>query len=346
MTSTKQSTTAFLRDLLEEYSWVSTSSHSPELVALVTTNAIPTTFQAAQLKGCIYELDAPTIEIQNEIDLLRNAAASLDANMIRFKDIRRDYRAALSPIRRLPSEILVEILRRTPKEQTRQTTKEPYDIFGFNVFKISEEPWRLGQVCSSWRNAVEFLCPEMWSTLEIAWRHKLSKEKDCLIPAPKKGMPALLNRALERSQNHRLDFFFKCRGFHGHPSKRDDEPEEMSQCFDLLLRHSKRWGSTELAIVPSFLSRLSLIRGRVERVEDVYLMCAPNVMPATIDAFEIAPNLKTLDLTGMNAHACIPFPTENLISFSDTALLADQATVPKYLEIIASAPNLSDFSYR
>ncbi|KAK0472322.1 hypothetical protein IW261DRAFT_1424381 [Armillaria novae-zelandiae] len=251
MTSTEQSTSAFLRDLLSKYNWVSTFTHSPDLVARVTTNAVPTTFQATQLKASIDDLNAPIINTQREIDLLRNAAASLEEKMIRLKDIKRDYRSALSSIRRLPSEIVAEILRQTPKEQTQLAASEPYHIFGFNVFKITENPWQPGQVCSSWRDAVQFLCPEMWSTLEISSQHKLLKEKDRLIPAPKKDMPALLDRALERSQNHRLNFFFSCPGFHEHPSNRNDEPEEMSQCFDLLLRHSKRWGSVELAIVPS-----------------------------------------------------------------------------------------------
>ncbi|PBK59634.1 hypothetical protein ARMSODRAFT_1090706 [Armillaria solidipes] len=345
MTSIKQSTRAFLRDLLSRYDWVSTSSHSPELITLVSTNAIPMAFQAAQLEASIEVLDAPITKIQSEIDILRNAAASLEAKMTRLKDIRRDYRAGLSPIRRLPSEILVEILRWTPKAETQLTVLDPYHVFGFNMFTITEGPWHLGQVCNSWRDAVRFLCPEIWSTLKITWQRKRSEKEDIMIPAPKKDIPALLNRALERSQNHRLDFFFRCRGFYEYPDERVDEPEEMSQCFDLLLTHSKRWGSVELAIVPSFLSRLSLLRGRVDRVEDVCLTCAPITMPGTIDAFEIAPKLKSLDLTGMHAEAHILFPAENLVLFSDVRRLPDHDTVPRYLDIIASAPNLSDFSY-
>ncbi|KAK0501999.1 hypothetical protein EDD18DRAFT_1346559 [Armillaria luteobubalina] len=333
MTSTKQSTSAFLSDLLSRYDWVSTSNRSPKLITLLSTNAIPTALQAAQLEASIEALDAPIGEIQHEIDLLRNATASLEAKMTRLKDIRRDYRAALSPIRRLLSEILVEILRWTSKKKPTSSAKH---VFGFNVFKIRTGPWRLGQVCSSWRDAVQFLCPEIWSTLVISW-----------IPAPKKDMLALLNRALERSRNHRLDFFFRYRGFSDlreDANNRTDGPEEMSQCFDLLLSHSKRWGSVELAIVPSFLPRLSLVRGRIDCVEDVYLTCAPYTMPETLDTFEIAPKLKTLELTGMHPRSYIPFPTENLVVFSDTRRLPEHDIVPKYLDIIDSVPKLLKFT--
>ncbi|PBK59671.1 hypothetical protein ARMSODRAFT_1027217 [Armillaria solidipes] len=161
-----QSTCAFLRDLLSRYDWVSTSSHSPELIALVSTNAVPTAFQATQLKASIEVLDNPVTKIQSEIDLLRNATVTLETKIARLKDIRRDYRAALSPICRLP----IEILRWTPKDNTELNAKDSYQshhVFGFNMFKISEGPWYLGQVCSLWRDAVRFLCLEIWSRLKI-----------------------------------------------------------------------------------------------------------------------------------------------------------------------------------
>ncbi|KAK0197712.1 hypothetical protein F5146DRAFT_995344 [Armillaria mellea] len=179
----------------------------------------------------------------------------------------------------------------------------------------------------------------------MTWQRKLPEKGDSLIAAPKKDMLALLNRALERTQNQRLDFFFKCRGFLEEKAhNRNDEPEEISQCFHLLLTHSKRWRSVELAIVSSFLPWLSLVRGKIDRVEDVYLTCAPNVKPGTIDVFEFPPKLKTLDLTGMHAEAYILFPAENLVAFSDTRPLPEHDTVPKYLDIIASAPNLLEFT--
>ncbi len=64
-----------------------------------------------------------------------------------------------------------------------------------------------------------------------------------------------------------------------------------------------------------------------------------------MDAFEIAPKLKTLDISGMHAEAYIPFPADNLVLFSDGRPLPYHDTVPQCLDIIASAPNLFDLSY-
>ncbi len=346
MTSTKRSTRAFLSDLLSRFNWMSTSSRFPELIALLSTNAIPTACQAAQLKASIEVLNTFITVIQSDIDLLRSAAASLETKMERLKDIRRDYRAALSPIRCLPTEILVEIQRWTYKEKTQLKDPGPYRVFRFNVFKTGAGPWYLGQVCSSWRDAVRFPCPEIWSTLEITWPCMHSEKEDSMIPTPKKDIVALLDRALERSQNRRLEFLLQVLGLDKEGSVDEfEEPVEISQYFDLLLKHSNRWGSIELALVPSFLSRLSLVCGRVDRVEDVYLTCIPGAMSGTMDAFEIAPKLKTLDISGMDAEAHIPFPADNLVLFSDGRPLPDHDTVPQCLDIIASAPNLFDLSY-
>ncbi|KAK0499263.1 hypothetical protein EDD18DRAFT_1103684 [Armillaria luteobubalina] len=96
----------------------------------------------------------------------------------------------------------------------------------------------------------------------------------------------------------------------------------------------------------SFLSRLSLVRRKVDCVEDVYLLCAPNTMLGTIHMFVIPlpPRLKTSDFTEIHTEALIRFSTENLVPFSDTRPLPDDDTKPEYLEVIISAPNLSDFS--
>ncbi|KAK0477506.1 hypothetical protein EDD18DRAFT_1210776 [Armillaria luteobubalina] len=236
--------------------------------------------------------------------------------MTQLKDIRWDCRAMLSPIRCLPAEVLVEILRWTPKSNIElRDTPDNYQSFfvhGFNVFKISEGPWYLGQVCSSWRYIVRFLikigCP-------------LNPE-DIRITAPGKGMIALLNQALERGRNH-----------------------QVIQCFDLLLTHSERWGCVELEIDPFYVPRLSQVRGRVNRLEELNLMCIPDAMPGNLDAFKIAPKLRTLEFGGMHAEADTPFPKENLSFFSDARPVLGHHTVRKYLDIIASAPRLTMFFY-
>ncbi|PBK79608.1 hypothetical protein ARMGADRAFT_1040667 [Armillaria gallica] len=170
------------------------------------------------------------------------------------------------------------------------------------------------------------------------------------VPVLKKNLVALLERALEHSQAHRLDFFFRHQGFDETSGERSDEQllenKVMNQCFDLLLTHSKRWRSIELIIPPPLLSHLSLVHGKVNQIEDVYLTCTRNSAPArTIDAFEIAPKLQNFFLEDMHPDVDVLFPTDNLVSFVDGRRLPDHDTAPKYVDIIASAHNLLEFSY-
>ncbi|KAK0221305.1 hypothetical protein IW262DRAFT_1459474 [Armillaria fumosa] len=334
MTSSNQSTCAFLGDLLSRYDGISTYNLSPELSTLVSSNAAPTIFQATQLKASIEDLNESITEIQNKVDLLQNAAASLEMKMEWLKDIRRHYRAALSPIHRLPAEVLVEILSWTPKTymELRNTPDDPqsYYVHGFDVFKISEGPWYLGQVCSSWRHVVRFLCPGIWLRLNIGC--PLDPE-DITVPAPRKGMVGRLNQVLECGRNHCLDFFFISYR-HGMENPEElVEPQEVIQCFDLLLTHSNHWGSVEFEIDPFFIPRLSQVCRRVDRLENVHVMCTPDAMPGTMDAFKLAPKLEVMDLAGMHAEANILFPKENLSFFSDARPIsghnAVQRTIPE-----------------
>ncbi len=131
-----QSTRAFLDNLLARYSWISRVDYSPEFIALMTTNEVPTHFQAGQLRASIHGLDPSIHEVQAEIDLLRNTAASLESRLLRLTAIRRYYKGALSPIRRLPGEVLAGILRST--RECRRS--KGYYVSGFDVFNLSDGP--------------------------------------------------------------------------------------------------------------------------------------------------------------------------------------------------------------
>ncbi|KAG7445461.1 uncharacterized protein BT62DRAFT_994916 [Guyanagaster necrorhizus] len=204
--STIQSTRALLDGLLAGYHWISTSNHSPEFSTLWGSNAVPTKFQAGQLEASIKILDTPISEIQAEIDLLRNAVASLESRVSRLTAIRRDYKSVSSPLRHLPAEILAEILCWTRKPRSNSRSKGPYYVSGIDICRIEEGPWYLGQVFSAWRKAIENLCPELWSSLTIT----VPQDDDFpLLLVFKKDMVALLERALERGRGYRLDSSFR-----------------------------------------------------------------------------------------------------------------------------------------
>ncbi|KAK0447841.1 uncharacterized protein EV420DRAFT_861913 [Desarmillaria tabescens] len=325
-----------LEDILARHDWISTFTHPPDVLALFRTNEGPSPLQSARLKASLESLRTPLAKIQSDLYLLHNAIASLQDRMLRLQSFENDYKTALSPIRRVPPEITMEIVRRAWKTNTFSNCLRGRHLSGFNVFTIREGPWHLGQVCSSWRNVTERLCPELWATMTVAI--PLSHERE--VPM-KVDMVEMLRIVLERSRNHPLHFYFRYSG----TKVGEREARAMERCFHIMVSHSNRWRAVEIAIPPSLLPQLSLIHGNIDWLRDMYLDCFRGSPSGDIHAFEIAPRLEILHLKGMHPGARISFPTNNLVSFSDERPFAGDRRTLEYLDIVKSSPKLHSFSY-
>ncbi|KAK0436684.1 hypothetical protein EV421DRAFT_1830340 [Armillaria borealis] len=314
-----------LEAIFAKYDWISTFTHPPDIVSLLRTNDAPSPLQATQLKTSLEGLKGPLAELESDLDLLHNAIASLETQMLRLQSLKHDYETALSPIRRIPLEITIEIVRRSWKNS----------LSGFHVFRILEGPWYLGQVCSSWRNVIEKHCPELWATMEVgSFSYKGSKV------ARKYDRVEILRIVLERSRNHPLNFRFDY-----YLAVKEGEPDIMGKCFDIMIAHSKRWRAVEMTILPSLFPRLSLIRGKIDWLADMDLSCSGVPQSGDIGAFEVAPKLEKLYLSHLHPEASIHFPVTNLVAFSDVRAFAGDKLTPEYLNVVKSAPKLRSFSY-
>ncbi len=322
-----QSTPTALEEILAKHDWISTFTYSPDVLSLLRSNDAPSTSQSASLRASFERLKTARAELQSDLDLLHNATASLQSQMSRLQSFENDYKAAFSPIRCVPSEITSEILRHVWKNDYHLP-----GMPGFNVFTIKKGPWYLGQVCSSWRNVIETLCPELWSTMTVKIPFSYPQ-----VPLKAEAVE-ILRVVLKRSRNHPLDFHFD--------GTEVGEVQVMKRCFDVMVSHSNRWRAIEIVVPPVLLPQLSLIRGKTERLRDIYIYCShADPQSGDIRAFEIAPKLEKLHMEGMHPDAAIPFPVDNLVSFSDQRPFAGDRWTSKYLDIIKSAPKLRSFSY-
>ncbi|PBK72019.1 hypothetical protein ARMSODRAFT_797730 [Armillaria solidipes] len=328
-----QSTLTALEEILAKHDWISTFTHSPDVLSLLRSNDAPSPSQSAPLRASFERLKTARAELQSDLDLLHNATASLQTQMSRLQSFENDYKAVFSPIRRIPSEITMEILRRAGENDPFSHHLPGMHISGFNVFAIQEGPWYLGQVCSSWRNVIETLCPELWSTMTVKFPFSYPR-----VPL-KADAVEILRVVLERSRNHPLDFYF---GYHATQVR---EAQAMRQCFDVLVSHSKRWRAVRIVLPPALLPQLSLIRGKIDWLRDIYINCLHPGQPGDIHAFEIAPKLEKLYIKGMHPKTDIPFPVDNLVSFSDERAFAGDRRTPEYLDLLKLAPKIRSFSY-
>ncbi|KAK0189545.1 hypothetical protein F5146DRAFT_629888 [Armillaria mellea] len=330
-----------LDEILAKYDWISSVTLPPDVTSLLHDNVAPSPLRTTQLKASLKGLTIALGEIDGDIDKFRDVVRSLEAHRLCLQSLKNDYETILVPIRRIPEEITMEILRRSWKVDKYMGMWSGRRIAGFNVFEVQEGPWHLGQVCSSWRNVIKTLCPELWASMTIRIPHACEPK----MPLGADTTVEMLRVALERSRNHPLDFHFSCYDPLHYSEAEEGISQSMKQCFDIMIAHSDRWRAVEMRIHPSYLPRLSLVRGKIDLLRDMYIDCIDNPPSGHIWAFEIAPKLEILHLKGMHNEADIPFPASNLVSFSDARLFAGDRLTPTYLAVMKSAPKLLSFSY-
>ncbi len=73
-----------LDEILARHDWILTFIHPPSVASLVRTNDAPSPLQSTQLKASLDSLKEPLAEVQSDLDLLRNAVASLETRMSRL----------------------------------------------------------------------------------------------------------------------------------------------------------------------------------------------------------------------------------------------------------------------
>ncbi|PBK84580.1 hypothetical protein ARMGADRAFT_605869 [Armillaria gallica] len=328
-----ESARASLDQLVANFDWISNVTHSYDFHALLRSNAPPSPLQSVDLKYSLDNMVYITQKLQAALDLLGNAVATLEAHMSRVQSLQRDYEVMLSPIRRVPVKIIIEIL-----HCTQMAAGDPGEVHfgGYNVFTGAKGPWLLGQVCRSWRDVVSTLCPRLWASMTISisdsWRRN-SNQKHTM---------EMLEHALERTRGHPLDFLFE-----DHNSLDPGERDVMDRCFNLMNACSVRWRRAGFIVPPSLLRCLSRFRGKIELLEDAYVCCRVVLgqQPSRVTGFEIAPRLKSLRLEDIDADVQFPFPTANLVSYNDERSFAGDQLNPEYVRIFKSSPKLLSFSF-
>ncbi|KAK0186901.1 hypothetical protein F5146DRAFT_1162700 [Armillaria mellea] len=324
-------TRASIHRLLESFDWISGVTHTRDFNALLHSNDPPTSLQSVDVKHSVENMEFISQKIQAALDLLGNAVMSLEAHMSRVQSLQCDYDVILSPIHRVPVDIIMEILDCT---QIAADDSEGATFGGYNVFTHTEGPRLLGQVCSSWRDIVNGF-PRLWATMTISIPNRWSRSR------AEGYFMEMLEYALERTRGHPLEFLFE-----HHEGGPTEDYEIMNSCFDLMMDHSARWRRAGFIVLPFFLPCLSHFRGKIDWLEDAHVHChaVMGQQPSSVTGFEIAPRLKSLHLTGIADRVRFSFPTTNLISFHDERAFDKADRYAEYIRIVRSSPNLISLS--
>ncbi|PBK80120.1 hypothetical protein ARMGADRAFT_1092513 [Armillaria gallica] len=216
------------------------------------------------------------------------------------------------PIHRLFVEILHEIFLLTL----------PHRHEGFyDVFNVTEGPWLIARVCSSWRRCSSHF---LWSRMLVSpGRYNRRVCKDPI---------SLYRTALSRTGNHYLDIKLNESFFSDCP------PSSKAELLDISMVHCRRWRNVVVFIHSPLSARFLEVRGRLDLLSHITIFFQDD--SDALNVFDDAPML-----TGVYINVWHPrqsFPWSQLVSYSNCIDYGDNETMAAFLPIIQKAPSLRD----
>jgi hypothetical protein len=179
---------------------------------LFQNNFIPTTQECYSLRDTV-NADLTRLEtLSAEIAKLTEEHAELE-------ELTRLCRSVVSPIRRFPAELILEIV-----SYAMDTDPENASVGGFDT---DSGPWLYAKVCRLWRTVING-SPKMWSRLDIDFQINRAKTQ-----------PAIIEQALKRSQKCLLTIRFVASAPLKDPAK---------EIINLLYTHADRWHTVKFSV--------------------------------------------------------------------------------------------------
>ncbi|KAJ7608982.1 hypothetical protein FB45DRAFT_1067026 [Roridomyces roridus] len=126
------------------------------LHALIYSNDPPEPAEIPLIQSFAPEIDASLASLDAEIWRLQERLRSLKKDRSELLDHQRVHKSILSPLRRMPPEILAEIFVFSLPTVT--------ELFERQKFQIEDSPWVWTHICSRWRT-VAISTPTLWSLI-------------------------------------------------------------------------------------------------------------------------------------------------------------------------------------
>ncbi|KAJ7176945.1 hypothetical protein C8R46DRAFT_1346865 [Mycena filopes] len=237
---------------------------SPGLTSLLTSNDPPPDSEIPRILDLISDAQDRIDALDPQIHALQARLASLVRERDETAKYLRAYRAMVSPLRRVPPEVLCE-------------------IFAWSVYNSGEReepPWYLGHVCRFWRG-IALAYPRLWTHLTI--RENLPRIEAQLLHAGN----ALLEVYWSGDQNNRNTgladlmgpYYRRWRGLHLESCQFTDTAEPEWLC--LAVGHLDQLTTLEItdsgiAKIPNFLSAAPKLRRVLLNGLD-FTECSPQI---------------------------------------------------------------------
>ncbi|KAJ7575569.1 hypothetical protein C8J56DRAFT_1171975 [Mycena floridula] len=201
---------------------------------LIASNDPPREEEVPKLRTVLAEIDGKIEENFEEILRLEQSLKAAHKNRGKMLEFKASLPLILSPARRLPGDVIFEIIRRA--SIVKQIDSQSETVFFSAVsLDVKQGPWPFGAICRLWRIVS--------ITNAVLWSYIVVKEDSS---SPKKADPKILHTILDRSKKCPLTIHFA-----------NFETTSSAPVLLPLLAHSKRWVGATLYVLDSGFSELA-----------------------------------------------------------------------------------------
>jgi hypothetical protein len=233
---------------------------------ILNTNEIPTVSERDLVYTALSDVHPSAQRLDAEIARALQALASLFSERQKLREFEHAHLALLSPMRRLPPEVIAEIFLRCIPPQ-------PY------ILHARCAPLMLTGVCKRWRNIV-LASPRLWSYVTLFAHAKT---------------PATYTEGIRRwimlSGASPLDLNLCC----------DYDVENAKAIVEIVAPTCERWRSLSLRMSVTDLQGLSAIKGRIPLLQSLNLNLGHNtplpLLNETLSYFHDSPSLHFVSLS-------------------------------------------------
>ncbi|KAK7051910.1 hypothetical protein R3P38DRAFT_3255158 [Favolaschia claudopus] len=312
---------------------------NPDIYDRLRHNILPSDTEKRAIQDSIEVAKAHIVELESQAPTLSVLFRGVEADIQAWRKhviqssvpehYITQYSSLLSPIRRLPVDILCKIFLDPAIHEPRRVS--PSLLPSYYSILHQYKPNRLGAVCYHWR-CVTLEMATLWSGITV------------LLNQPSRYSIDGLRLALQRSQNSLLHIAFRTfqtvtsRGFES-GSPLDDE------MMLEVLQHTERWAVLDLPLERDFLLQLSPAQGRLDALNTL-TGCFSSLQSMQTTIFSTAPQLRTVSIRGWSYRVMLPpLPWSQV-----TRLCMDSGTDSPALwqsrQILSQAKDDRDLSFR
>ncbi|KAJ6550853.1 hypothetical protein DFH09DRAFT_1281234 [Mycena vulgaris] len=254
---------------------------------LLTTNTPPEGPELIFIRSVVAKADARLADIENEISPLHDRLRELEEERVSLSRYRAQNNAILSPLRRMPPEMLSEIF--------SWTLPSAVERLGRSKSDLSDSPWLLTQISSRWR-AVALSTPSLWSLFVL----------DC--ESSFYSLP-MLRAQLARAHMLRIHLY----------AHEDVNSRPQIEIFQLLIEHSPRWEELLIELTSDLFPLLSIVQGRLPSLRRLWIQWnhpESQEEAESIDCFLTAASLLEVSICNEHRHVSILLPSQQLTCYN------------------------------